>query len=51
MAQVVDRQEAVREELLRSEEVGQIGPAEPSARAAIAVLVNRLLLLQVAGIP
>ena len=50
MAQVVDREEAVRQQLLRSEEVRQVGTAEALAGAAVALGVNGLLLVEVARV-
>jgi hypothetical protein len=48
MAQVVDRKEAVRQQLLGSEEVRQVGTAKAPTGAAIAQGIHRLLLVQVA---
>ena len=50
MAQVVDREEAVRQQLLRSEEVRQVGTAEALAGAAVTLGVNGLLLVEVARV-
>jgi hypothetical protein len=50
MAQVVDREEAVRQQLLRSEEVREVGTAEALAGAAVALGVNGLLLVKVARV-
>jgi hypothetical protein len=50
MAQVVDREEAIRQQLLGSEEVRQVGTAEALAGAAVALGVNGLLLVEVARV-
>ena len=50
MAQVVDREEAVRQQLLGSEEVRQVGTAKAPAGAAITPGIHRLLLVQVARV-
>jgi hypothetical protein len=51
MAQVVDREQAVGQQLLGSEEVCQVGTAKAPTGAAIALGVNGLLLVEVSGIP
>jgi hypothetical protein len=50
VAQVVDREEAVRQQLLRSEEVRQVGTTEAPAGAAVAPGINGLLLVKVARV-
>jgi hypothetical protein len=45
MAQVVDREKAIAEQLLRPEEVCQIGTAEPAAGRAVTGGVQRLVLI------
>ena len=50
MAQVVDREEAVRQQLLGSEEVRQVGTAEAPTGAAVTPGVNGLLFVEVARV-
>ena len=50
MAQVVDREEAVGQQLLRSEEVRQVGTAKAPAGAAVTPGIHGLLLVQVARV-
>jgi hypothetical protein len=50
MAQVVDRQQAVRQQLLGSEEVRQVGTAKAPTGAAITPGIDGLLLVQVARV-
>jgi hypothetical protein len=45
MAQVMDREEAIAEQLLRSEEVCEVGTAEPPAGRAVTAGVQRLVLI------
>jgi len=45
MTQVMDREEAIAEQLLRSKEVCQIGAAEPTAGRAVTGGVQRLVLI------
>ena len=51
MPQVVDREEAVAEQLLRTEEVGQVSPAEPTAGRAVTERIKRLIFVQVSCVP
>jgi hypothetical protein len=50
VAQVVDREQAVGQQLLGTEEVCQVGTAEALAGAAVALSIDRLLLIEVAGV-
>ena len=50
MAQVVDREEAVGQQLLRSEEVRQVGTAKAFAGAAVTQRIYGLLLIEVARV-
>ena len=51
MAQVMDRKEAIAEQLLRPKEVCQVGTAEPPAGGTVAACVKGLILVQVPRVP
>jgi hypothetical protein len=50
VAQVVDREEAVGQQLFGAEEVRQVGAAEAPTGAAIALDIDGLLLIKVSGV-
>jgi hypothetical protein len=50
VAQVVDREQAVGQQLLGAEEMRQVGTAKAPAGAAVALGVNGLLLVEVARV-
>jgi hypothetical protein len=47
VAQVVDREQAVSQQLLGAEEMRQVGTAKAPAGAAVAQLIDGLLLIEV----